>query len=52
MPTSAFDQTQTNAKRIAPDKVQIDLAVQTKPNMDFLFYVDGALIQNMMSDGE
>ena len=45
-----IDDAQTKAKRIAPDKVQLDLFVKTEPNMDVRLYINGQLFQNLMSD--
>ncbi len=54
-----IDNKQTTAKRVAPDKVQLDLVAlpldeqnNTGPNMDFRLYVNGMLLQNIQSNTE
>jgi hypothetical protein len=54
-----IDNKQTKAKRIAPDKVQLDLVAlpldeqnDTEPNLDIRLYVNGQLLQNLQSGAD
>lgn len=51
-----IDNTQTTAKRVAPDKVQLDLVAlpldeqnNTEPNLGIRLYVNGQLLQDLQS---
>jgi len=51
-----IDNKQTTAKRIAPDKVQLDLVAlpldeqnDAEPNLDIRLYINGQLLQNLQS---
>ncbi|MEI7918928.1 MAG: hypothetical protein WCH65_01580 [bacterium] len=54
-----IDNKQTTAKRIAPDKVQLDLVAlpldeqnDTEPNLDIRLYINGQLLQNLQSSAD
>ncbi|MEI7918924.1 MAG: hypothetical protein WCH65_01560 [bacterium] len=54
-----IDNKQTTAKRIAPDKVQLDLVAlpldeqnDTEPNLDIRLYINGQLLQNLQSGAD